>query len=212
MRNKTKKFVEFSASAFSIEAKNPDAKIRLEKLFAQYPKITLELGCGRGEYTIGLAEKYPNELFIGVDIQGERLWSGAKRAADLKLTNVCFFRCLIDKLALFIPEKSIKAIWLTFPDPFPKEKHFKRRLTYRKYLLFYQKILKKYGVINLKTDSPKLSEFTKKEVAFLHGEILTDISNIYEKQFNKENIYITTCFEQRQLQRDCTIKFLSFHF
>src|SRR5574344_1931578 len=113
--------------------------------------IVLELGCGKGEYTVGLAKMYPDKNFIGIDIKGARMWTGAKEADDASLKNVAFIRTHIEFIQRFFAEGEIAEIWLTFPDP--QMKKLRKRLTSTRFLMAYHQLLKPQGVIHLKTDS-----------------------------------------------------------
>ena len=122
--------------------------------------ITLELACGKGEYTIALAKKYPDRNFIGIDIKGARIWKGAKMALGEGLANVAFLRIFIDWLHNYFDKEEIDQIWITFPDPYPKKSKKNKRLTSSKFLNLYRNILKKGGQIHLKTDSDLLYQFS----------------------------------------------------
>ena len=129
--------------------------------------ISIELGCGKGEYTIALAEKNPNKNFIGIDIKGARFWRGAKTALENKLTNVAFIRTQIELVDCIFSKAEVDEIWITFPDPQIKYKRTKHRMTNHDFLLKYNHILKEDGVINLKTDSEFMHGYT---LGLLHGE------------------------------------------
>ena len=132
-----------------------------EKYFKNQNPITMELACGKGDYTIALAERYPDRNFIGVDIKGARIWKGATIAQEKKLSNVVFLRCKIEFLAQYFDENEVSEIWITFPDPFLKESKFNRRMTSPSFIENYKKILKPEGLIHVKTDSPEFYEHTK---------------------------------------------------
>jgi len=129
--------------------------------------ISVELGCGKGEYTIALAEKNPDKNFIGIDIKGARFWRGAKTALENKLTNVAFIRTQIELVDSIFSKAEVDEIWITFPDPQIKYKRTKHRMTNHDFLLKYNHILKEGGVINLKTDSEFMHGYT---LGLLHGE------------------------------------------
>ena len=129
-------------------------------IFKNNNPIVLELACGKGEYTIGLAKKNPNKNYIGIDIKGERIWKGAKDAIDLNLDNVRFLRTRIEHLNLVFSENEVSEIWITFPDPFLKKSKSRKRLTSLRFLEIYKQILSKKSFIHLKTDSQELYEYT----------------------------------------------------
>lgn len=167
-------------------------------IFKNNNPIVLELACGKGEYTIGLAKKNPNKNYIGIDIKGERIWKGAKDAIDLKLDNVRFLRTRIEHLNLVFSEKEVSEIWITFPDPFLKKSKSRKRLTSLRFLEIYKQILSKKSFIHLKTDSQELYEYTLDVLAKNKLRILENLNDItknrkirdldiktyYEKKFN----------------------------
>ncbi len=127
-----------------------------KKYFKNQAPIVLELACGHGHYTLGLAQNFPEKNFIGVDRKGDRIWKGASKAGEQKLKNVAFLRCLIEDLDEYFAENEVYEIWITFPDPFPKPSKANKRLTSPKFLDIYRKILKPGGKIHLKTDDAQL--------------------------------------------------------
>ncbi|RCL66048.1 MAG: tRNA (guanosine(46)-N7)-methyltransferase TrmB [Rhodothermaeota bacterium MED-G64] len=126
--------------------------------------LTLELACGKGEYALALAQRYPERQFIGIDIKGERLWRGAKEALDLGLTNLHFLRVYIDHLELYIPEASVDEIWIPFSDPYLKQGKESKRLTSPRFLAEYRRILRPNGIVHVKTDSPELADYTREQI------------------------------------------------
>ncbi|HMJ46214.1 MAG TPA: tRNA (guanosine(46)-N7)-methyltransferase TrmB, partial [Ferruginibacter sp.] len=150
-----------------------------------YPVI-LELACGRGEYTIGLAELYPLKNFIGLDIKGNRMYIGAKKAMEIKLGNAAFLRTQIEMLPDYFEEGEVDDIWITFPDPHLRTSKAKKRLTHPRFLRLYGQILKTTGVVHLKTDSPDLYQFTKKVIKMYGLKIAEDCDDIYIKSTQAE--------------------------
>ncbi|HPV56712.1 MAG TPA: tRNA (guanosine(46)-N7)-methyltransferase TrmB, partial [Tenuifilaceae bacterium] len=128
--------------------------------------IVLELGCGKGEYSVGLAKMFPEKNFIGADIKGARLWRGAKTAVEEKMSNVAFIRTRIEHIASFFAPEEVDEIWVTFPDPQPREKKSKKRLTSSRFLNHYAKFLKPNGIVHLKTDSQALHAYTKAVIEY----------------------------------------------
>ena len=172
-----------------------------KEYFKNENPIVLELGCGKGEYTVGLAKRFPNKNFIGVDIKGNRIWTGAKAAIDDKMNNVAFIRTRIDFIDTCFTENEVDEIWITFPDPQPQKTRVRNRLTNMMFITRYQKILKEEGIIHLKTDNEPFYEYTKEVVtenkfAILDStndlyadtaqrdEVLTSIKTYYEKKFS----------------------------
>ncbi len=172
--------------------------------------ITLELACGKGEYTVGLARMYPNRNFIGVDIKGNRIWKGAKTALDEKLTNVAFLRTGIDKIADYFSAGEVAEIWITFPDPQLRNSKHKKRLTHPRFLRLYQSILQQDGIVNLKTDSPDLYNFTKTVINLYNIEVLVDMDNVYAESNISEELKIKTHYEQLDIAGANRVHYLSF--
>jgi tRNA (guanine-N7-)-methyltransferase len=175
------------------------------RYFRNKHPIILELGCGKGEYTIGLAKRFPDTNFIGIDIKGARIWTGAKKAYLEKIPNVAFIRTRIEFVNSFFSPGEVDEIWLTFPDPQLKKRRNKKRLTAARFLNLYRKFLKDNGIIHLKTDNPVLYEYTL-ELARLNQlsieyaindlydseiyDLVHGIQTFYEKQFIKEGLKI----------------------
>jgi tRNA (guanine-N7-)-methyltransferase len=178
----------------------------------QHP-ITLELACGRGEYTVGLASLFPNCNYIGVDMKGERIWKGSGVAIENKLVNVAFLRTHILMIDNFFDENEIDEIWITFPDPRARKRDIKRRLTNPRYLAMYKRMIKPGGYIRLKTDNTALYEYTL-EVLSERKDIhdLKHTENIYQSDLRAECFDIKTKFEEQFSQRGESIKYLRFHF
>jgi len=127
--------------------------------------LVLEVGCGKGEYTVGLAQRHPDQNFLGLDIKGERIWRGSTRAEALGLTNVGFVRLLAHQLTEHFAPGELSEIWITFPDPRPRDRDIKRRLTAPRFLNMYQALLAPGGVAQLKTDSEGLYDYTLEVLA-----------------------------------------------
>lgn len=177
--------------------------------FKNSQPITLELACGKGDYTIGLARMYPERNFIGVDVKGARIWRGATTALEEGLSNVAFLRCRIEQLHYFFAENEVSEIWITFPDPFLKKGKSNRRLTAPNFLKLYQKTLQKDGLIHLKTDSPELYEFTLKILreSDTH-ELLYEEENIYGKPLVMPELELKTFYEHMHLADGRKIKYV----
>jgi tRNA (guanine-N7-)-methyltransferase len=172
--------------------------------------IVLELGCGKGEYTVNLARLYPEKNFIGVDIKGARLWRGAKEATQLSMPNVAFIRTRIEHIASFFSPNEVSEIWITFPDPQPRPSKSKKRLTSSKFLSFYQNFLKKDGVVHLKTDSQGLFEYTKEVVKQNGMKLLSCTSNLYKDGLDSPDLSIKTFYEKMFLEQGMPITYISF--
>jgi len=172
--------------------------------------ITLELACGKGEYTVGLAMLYSNRNFVGVDLKGNRLYIGAKKCLANNITNAAFLRTQIDKINEYFEKGEVQEIWLTFPDPQLRTSRAKKRLTHPKFLRLYQQIMAPGGCIHLKTDSPDLYRFTKL-VASMHSiEILEDDDNIYVGEKISPELSIKTHYEGLDIAKSNRIHYLKF--
>jgi len=173
--------------------------------------ITVELACGHGDYTLALAERYPDRNFIGVDIKGARIWKGASTAIEKKLSNVAFIRCKIEFIAQFFDEGEIDEIWITFPDPFLKESKYNRRMTSPPFIENYRKVLGGNKIINVKTDSPEFYAHTKEVLGEMEIPLLNDYFDIYsEKSLPHPDLDIKTYYEKKHLAKGRTIKYLNF--
>jgi len=173
--------------------------------------LVLELGCGKGEYSVELAKKYPNKNFIGIDIKGARFWRGAKTAIEKNITNVAFIRAQIELIDHLFAENEVDEIWITFPDPQIKYKRTKHRMTNSEFLKRYKSILKPDGVMNLKTDSEFMHGYT---LGLLHGaghEVLYANHDVYKQEGSPEEVTsIQTYYESQYLEYDKAITYIRF--
>ncbi|KJD35318.1 tRNA (guanine-N7)-methyltransferase [Tamlana sedimentorum] len=173
--------------------------------------IVLELGCGKGEYSVALAKKYPNKNFVGIDIKGARFWRGAKTAVEEGINNVAFLRTQIELIEYAFGENEVDEIWITFPDPQIKYKRTKHRMTNAEFLKRYKKVLKPDGVVNLKTDSEFMHGYT---LGLLHGaghEVLYANHNVYKQEGSPEDVTaIQTFYESQYLQLQKPITYIAF--
>lgn len=179
-----------------------------ERFFKNDHPIVLELGCGRGEYTVGLGRLFPGKNFIGVDIKGARMWSGAKESAETGMTNVAFLRTNIEIIDRFFAPGEVSEIWLTFSDP--QMKKATKRLTSTYFMERYRRFLVDNGLIHLKTDSNFMFTYTRYMVEHNHlpVEVLTD--DLYHSGLTDEILSIRTYYEQQWLDRGLNIKYLRF--
>ncbi|GAB1419886.1 tRNA (guanosine(46)-N7)-methyltransferase TrmB [Bacteroidales bacterium] len=174
--------------------------------------VVVELGCGKGEYTVGLAEKYPDKNFIGFDIKGARLWKGLTVARDKGLANVAFVRTKIDHIAYFFDESELSEIWITFPDPQPRLSRSKKRLTSPLFLMRYKPLLAPGGIIHLKTDSQLLFDFTIETIEQMQLKLYFHHPDLYSSHEKLEVKEIHTFYEQIWLSQGLTIKYICFGF
>ena len=220
-KNKLKRFIENESFKNVVQ---PSRDELIEKKFKQYGSwrkqvfknfnpIVLELGCGKGEYTVNLAKLNPNKNFIGIDIKGARFWRGAKTSLEEKLSNVYFLRTQIELLNYVFKENEIDEIWLTFPDPQIKFQRRKHRLTNPKFLSIYKNILKSDGIIHLKTDSEFLHGYTLGLLESMSIKPIHSNHDVY-KNLNvpKDVINIQTHYENIYLKENKKITYLSFSF
>lgn len=186
-------------------------KGRWNTIFSNPNPIVLELGCGKGEYTLALAERYPEKNFIGIDIKGARLWRGAKTALENKLPNVRFLRMNIELIDAVFDESEVSEIWITFPDPQIKYKRTKHRLTNIHFLDRYKKILDGDGLVHLKTDSEFLHGYTLGLLQGLDKEIVYSNNDVYRQSGSPAVVTeVQTFYESQYLEMGKPITYLSF--
>ncbi|HVB02447.1 MAG TPA: tRNA (guanosine(46)-N7)-methyltransferase TrmB [Chitinophagaceae bacterium] len=174
--------------------------------------VTLELACGKGEYTIGLARMHPDRNFIGVDIKGNRIWKGARAAQVECLKNVAFLRTDIMGLTEYFGQGEVREIWIPFADPYLRQSKQKKRLTHTRFLRLYHRILAPGGKIHLKTDSAELYSFTLDTLQAQHCELINHIQDIHAAGIPEGALGIRTYYENLHLKAGKTIKYLSFRF
>jgi len=174
--------------------------------------IILELGCGRGEYTIEMAKRTPGKNFIGIDIKGARLWRGAKTANENNMMNAAFLRVQIEQLNSFFAEGEISEIWITFPDPQPQESRENRRLTSERFLLMYKQMLAPNGYVHLKTDSLFLHEYTIESALKKGAKISFSTNDLYAGVLPDEILNVKTTYEKKFLEQGSKICYLKFSF
>ena len=181
------------------------------KHFNNNNPLVLELGCGKGEYSVALAKKYPDKNFIGIDIKGARFWRGAKTALEENMENVAFLRTQIELIDLAFSKNEVDEIWITFPDPQIKYKRTKHRMTNSQFLKRYKTILKPEGMVNLKTDSEFMHGYT---LGILHGEgheVLYANHNVYKQQGSPDEVTsIQTFYESQYLEQNKPITYIKF--
>ncbi len=172
--------------------------------------IILELGCGKGEYTVGLAGKYPDRNFIGIDIKGARMWRGAKDSHQRQMPNAAFLRIRIEFAGSFFAPGEVDEIWLTFPDPQPRRRREKKRLPSPLFLNLYRQFLKDNGIIHLKTDSRELYDYTLAVVHANRLEIIASVTDLYSQMPDDPMLSIRTHYEEIFLNQGVPITYLSF--
>lgn len=179
-------------------------------VFKNTNPIVLELGCGAGEYTMGLARMNPNKNFIGIDLQGERIWYGAKDALSNSIQNVAFLRVDIGKLNEYFVKDEVEEMWITFADPHPRSGREGKRLTSPYFLNIYKEVLKNGGNINLKTDSDLLYQYTLEVLKKENKRLIERLDDVYKLEELPAELKIQTYYEKKHLALGKTIKYLRF--
>ncbi|MCP9613036.1 tRNA (guanosine(46)-N7)-methyltransferase TrmB [Coprobacter tertius] len=176
--------------------------------FGNNNPIVLELGCGKGEYAVGLARKYPEKNFIGIDIKGARMWTGARQSLEEKLSNVAFLRTSIELIPFFFANDEVSEIWITFPDP--QMKKVRKRLTSTRFMELYRQILTENGIIHLKSDSNFMYTYTCEMIKANHYPVLFCTDDLYNSCIHDDILEIKTFYEQQWLERGLSIKYIKF--
>ncbi len=219
MPSKLEKFDDFNsfANCFTLYFENIQSGLPLrgkwhKEYFKNENPIVLELGCGKGEYSVGLAKNNPNKNYIGVDIKGNRIWTGAKEALDAKLNNVAFVRTRIDFIEHCFSENEVSEIWITFPDPQPQKTRTRKRLTNMLFINRYKKFLKPGGLIHLKTDSTSFYEYTLEVIAENKFTLLFNTDDLYVNcpAGREELVNIKTHYEKLFTDKGEKIKYCCF--
>lgn len=198
----------------AVKGEDQSMKGKWAEIFKNDNPITLELGCGKGEYTLGLARKYPNRNFVGVDIKGHRFWRGAKTAQKESLTNVAFLRTRLEFIERYFEKDEVSELWITFSDPQPKDEKGTKRITSPIYIERYKNILKPGSLIHVKTDSVLLYELSKDGYLEKGYNILLDSQDVYGELVNRveedlvDALNIETYYERRWLSEGKKIHFL----
>ncbi len=215
-KNKLARFAEMASYDHVIEApyhqiQNQDHGLKgnwAKSFFKNENPLILELGCGKGEYTVSLAEHFPDKNFVGVDIKGARMWKGSKQAHEKGLKNVGFLRTNIEIINKFFAEEEVSEIWLTFPDP--QMKKARKRLTATNFLEMYRKFLVENGIIHLKTDSNFQYLYTSEMVKENKLKILANTDDLHNSPILNKVLSIQTFYEKQWRDRGINIKYLSF--
>jgi tRNA (guanine-N7-)-methyltransferase len=201
------KFAEFDSfsNTFNADCNN---KGKWNLWFGNGNPIVLELACGKGDYTLGLARLHPHINYIGIDIKGNRLWRGAKTALEEKLNNVAFLRIPIDNIQQYFETNEVSEIWITFPDPQPQKE--RKRLSSTKFLNEYRKIATKDAFVNVKTDSDLFYEFTLETAAEEKLDVVVNVPNVYAQREVSDILNIKTYYETMWLGMGRTIKYIKY--
>ena len=216
-KNKLAKFAEMATFNHVVQApynklNHQDHELKgswAKVFFKNENPIVLELGCGKGEYSVSLAEVFPKKNFIGIDIKGARLWKGAKLVVEKELKNVGFIRTNIEIVDAFFAEKEVEQIWLTFPDP--QMKKYTKRLTATNFIEMYRRFLKHDGIVHLKTDSNFQYQYTLAMVKENNLHLLAETEDLYASTLLDDVLAIQTFYEKQWRQRGLKIKYLAFN-
>ena len=182
-----------------------------EEVFGNQKPIVLEMGAGKGEYSLMLAAKHPDKNFVAIDIKSDRLLKGAKEAKEKKLDNLVFLRMQIEHIELAFGKDEANEIWITFPDPFPKKRRAKNRMTSKQFLHRYKNVLKKNGIIHLKTDNTLFFDFTHEILDELNQEILFNTRDLYSENLGSTDATdLQTFYERKWLEEGAKIKYMDF--
>lgn len=209
-RKKLIRFAEISTFQNVIEDPRDLTGRWNQKIFGNSNPITLELACGKGEYTLGLAERFPDRNFIGMDKKGERIWVGARRALQGNLKNVVFVRTEIERIAEIFDENEISDIWIVFPDPHPGQGKAFKRLTSPAFLDHYKRILGPNGSVHLKTDDRDLYEYTLETLGQRGFRTVRSVDDLYAGQVTDDILALKTTYELRHMAAGKTIKYILF--
>jgi tRNA (guanine-N7-)-methyltransferase len=213
VKSKLKRFAIIAARDNVLEqGKDIFTKIKgnwADLYFGNNQPITIELACGRGEYSVGLAERFPDRNYVGVDMKGDRLWKGSSLAVERSLTNVGFLRTQIVDIESYFGQGEVDEIWLTFPDPRPKKRDVKRRLTSPRFLDSFRNVLKTGGYFRFKTDNTPLFDYTLEQLSYRNDiEDLRYTHDLYESELRAECFDIKTKYEMMFEAKGEKIKYL----
>lgn len=213
-KDKLRRFAEIAAFSNVVELEDGKVLKGLwsKEHFKNNNPVVLELGCGKGEYTVNLARLFPERNFIGIDYKGNRIWRGAKTALEEGIENVAFLRIQIENLLDYFAENEVSEIWITFPDPQPQISREKKRLTSPRFLSMYKFTLTGAGSVHLKTDSDSLYLYTLQKVSEPGFELQINTADLYNSEFADEVLSIKTYYEKKYLATNKNINYLKFTF
>ena len=216
MRNKLKRFQELSERDHVVEPNKPlfeSIRGHWDRFFENDHPITFEIGCGKGEYTVALARKYPDQNFVGVELKGARIWVGSNQVLEENLTNAAFLRAHVLDIEKQVAENEAAALWITFSDPRPRDRDAKRRLTSARYLDIYQRIVRPGGWVHIKTDDDGLFDFTL-DVLAERDDVreMVYTRDLYASDLYEADQQIVTGYEAKFVAQGKTIKYLRFQF
>lgn len=213
-KDKLRRFAEIEtfANVLQLDEGKPLKGQWSKEHFKNNNPVVLELACGKGEYTVNLAQLFPDKNFIGVDYKGNRIWRGAKTALEEGVNNVAFLRIQIENLLDYFGKGEVDEIWITFPDPQPQLSREKKRLTSPRFLEKYAEVLKPGGYLNLKTDNDGLYAYTAEKISELNLNEHINTADLYNSEFADEVLSIKTYYERKYLAHNKNINYLKFSF
>lgn len=213
-KDKLRRFAEIDtfSNVLQLDAGKPFKGRWSGDQFKNDQPLVLELACGKGEYTVNLAQLFPEKNFIGIDYKGNRIWRGAKTALEDGVTNVAFLRIQIETILEYFGEGEVDEIWITFPDPQPQISREKKRLTSPRFLDMYKTILKPGGAINLKTDNDDFYTYTVEKVVEHGLKSHIQTTDLYHSPYADEVLSIKTYYEKKYLAHNKNINYIKFSF
>lgn len=211
-KDKLRRFAEIEtfSNVVQMDAGKPFKGKWAADFFKNNNPVVLELACGKGEYTVNLAQMFPKKNFIGIDYKGNRIWRGAKTAIEENITNVGFLRIQIENLVDYFAGNEVDEIWITFPDPQPQISREKKRLTSPRFLNLYKQMLKPGGFINLKTDNDGLHAYTAEKIEELGLPLHIKTEDLYHSPYADEVLNIKTYYEKKYLKENKNINYLKY--
>jgi tRNA (guanine-N7-)-methyltransferase len=180
------------------------------EVFENEAPLVLELGCGKGEYTVGLAQQYPDKNYVGIDKKGARMWRGAKTALEKNINNAAFLRIKLEQMPFCFGPAEVHEVWIAFPEPVLKHRRIKRRLTSPEFLDIYRRIVKPGGVVHLKTDNELFYRFSLEALRKAGLEIVENLDDLYNSKYSGDVTSIQTYYERKHLAEGAQIKYLQF--
>lgn len=213
-KDKLRKFAEIGTfpNVYQLEAGAVNKGVWAQKHFGNSNPIIVELACGKGEYTVNMANAFPDKNFIGIDYKGNRIWRGAKTALEEDIKNVAFLRIQIEDILSYFSKDEIAEIWITFPDPQPQKGREKKRLTSDRFLEKYKQILRKNGIMHLKTDNDGLFQYTKEKLIEREAAILKVTTDLYNDVILDDVLSIKTYYEKKYLLVNKNINYIKWMF
>lgn len=209
-KDKLKRFAELETFSNVFQLNNEMKGKWNAEYFKNNNPLVLELGCGRGEYTVNMAKYFPNKNFIGIDIKGARIWRGAKTGIEENIKNMAFLRIQIEQIVDYFEAKEVDEIWITFPDPQPQISRERKRLTHDRFLEYYQQIMKPNGIVHLKTDNDGLYQYTMERLTDRKENIIKHSSDLYKETWLDEVLSIQTTYEKIYRDKGKNINYIQF--